>query len=286
MENRRKRTPDQKNSKTTEKRSTFSKKKPDFKTYKKSNPKNKVIDKIDDGSVRLNRYLANAGVCSRREADEFITLGLVKINGKLVKELGTKVFPGDEVKFNDAILKQEKKVYILLNKPKDYITTTDDEKGRKSILELIRGACRERVYPVGRLDRNTTGIILLTNDGELSSKLTHPKYNKKKIYHVFLDKKVKLDDIKALEHGIELEDGFIKADTISYVDASDKSQVGVEIHSGRNRIIRRMFEHLEYKVIRLDRVYFAGLTKKSLPRGRWRFLTHDEISMLKMGAYE
>lgn len=252
----------------------------------KPKPKTKTTQKSDDLSVRLNRYLANAGVCSRREADEYIAVGLVKINGKVVTELGTKVFPGDVVKYNDEMIRQESKVYILLNKPKDYITTTDDEKGRRTILELIRGACKERVLPVGRLDRNTTGIILLTNDGELAAKITHPRFNKKKIYHVFLDKKVKLEDIKALEHGVELEDGFIKADAISYVDPADKSQVGVEVHSGKNRIVRRMFEHFEYKIIKLDRVYFAGLTKKGLPRGRWRFLTSDEVSRLKMGAFE
>jgi 23S rRNA pseudouridine2605 synthase len=255
-------------------------------SFRKDKPKNTVSKKSEDNSVRLNRYIANAGICSRRDADEHIALGLVKINGKVVTELGTKVFPGDVVKYNNELVRQENKVYILLNKPKDYITTTEDDRGRRSILELIRGACKERVLPVGRLDRNTTGLILLTNDGELSAKITHPRFNKKKIYHVFLDKKVSLDDIKALEHGIELDDGFIKADQISYVDPADKSQVGVEVHSGRNRIIRRMFEHLEYKVIKLDRVYFAGLTKKGLPRGRWRFLTNDEISKLKMGAFE
>lgn len=254
--------------------------------FRKDKPKSKAPNKVDDNSTRLNRYLANAGICSRREADEHIALGLVKINGKVVTELGTKVFPGDVVKYNNELVRQENKVYILLNKPKDYITTTEDERGRRSILELIRGACKERVLPVGRLDRNTTGLILLTNDGELSAKLIHPRFNKKKIYHVFLDKKVRLDDIKALEHGIELEDGFVKADQISYVDPADKSQIGVEVHSGRNRIIRRMFEYLEYKVIKLDRVYFAGLTKKGLPRGRWRFLTNDEVSKLKMGAFE
>lgn len=284
MESRRKNKPETKDNNRNDNRKSYPKKRFSSKPYKKN--KSKTPDKPDDGSVRLNRYLANAGICSRREADELIATGLVKINGKIIKELGTKVYPGDEVKFNDEAIRQERKVYILLNKPKDYITTTDDEKGRKSILDLIRGACKERVLPVGRLDRNTTGLILLTNDGDMASKITHPKYKKKKIYHVFLDKKVKLEDIKALEHGIELEDGFIKADAISYVDATDKSQIGIEIHSGKNRIIRRMFEHLEYKVIRLDRVYFAGLTKKGLPRGHWRFLTTDEISMLKMGAFE
>ena len=286
MENRRKTKPESKEFKKKDDKKTYPKKRFSPSPYKKYKPKTKTSEKPDDGSVRLNRYLANAGICSRREADELITTGLVRINGKIIKELGTKVYPGDEVKFNDETIRQERKVYILLNKPKDYITTTEDEKGRKSVLDLIRGACKERVLPVGRLDRNTTGLILLTNDGDLASRLTHPKYQKKKIYHVFLDKKVKLDDIKALEHGIELEDGFIKADAISYADATDKSQIGIEIHSGRNRIIRRMFEYFEYKVLRLDRVYFAGLTKKGLPRGHWRFLTPDEISMLKMGAFE
>jgi len=249
----------------------------------------KVVKKNEtatDGSIRLNRFLANAGICSRRQADDYIVSGVVTINGKVITELGTKVFPGDEVKFNNESIRQEKKVYILLNKPKDYITTASDEKGRKTVLELIRGACRERVMPVGRLDRNTTGIILLTNDGDLTSKLTHPRSNKKKIYHVFLDKNIKKDDMLALKNGVELEDGFIKVDEIDYTDPVDKSQVGVEVHSGRNRLVRRMFEYLEYKVIRLDRVYFAGLTKKGLPRGQWRFLTEKEINILKMGAFE
>lgn len=259
--------------------------------FKKNNyKKEKKFDKknagASDGSMRLNRYLANAGICSRRQADDYITSGVVSINGKIITELGTKVLPGDEVKFNNERINQEKKVYILLNKPKDYITTASDEKGRKTVLELIRGACHERVMPVGRLDRNTTGIILLTNDGDMTSKLTHPGSNKKKIYHVFLDQNIKKDDIVALTKGIELEDGFIKADEISYVDPVDKSQVGVEIHSGRNRLVRRMFEYFGYKVIRLDRVYFAGLTKKGLPRGQWRFLTENEIKMIKMGAFE
>lgn len=255
-------------------------------SYRKGKKIVKKNETATDGSIRLNRYLANAGICSRRQADDYITSGVVSINGKVITELGTKVLPGDEVKFNNEKINQEKKVYILLNKPKDYITTADDDRGRKTVLELIRGACRERVMPVGRLDRNTTGIILLTNDGDLTAKLTHPRSNKKKIYHVFLDKNIKKDDMLALTKGIELDDGFIKADEISYVDPIDKSQVGVEIHSGRNRVIRRMFEHFNYKVIRLDRVYFAGLTKKGLPRGQWRLLTDNEIKMLKMGAYE
>jgi len=236
--------------------------------------------------IRLNRYLSNAGICSRREADEYIKAGLVKVNGKTVTELGTKVSPNDEVRFNDQIVKIEKKVYILLNKPKDYITTVSDEKGRKTVMQLIKGACKEKVFPVGRLDRNTTGVLLLTNDGELAAKLMHPKYKKKKVYHVFLDKNLKKDDLEKLIKGIKDNDEILKADAISYVDPSDKSQVGIEIHSGQNRIIRRMFEALGYKVIKLDRVYFAGLTKKGLPRGKWRFLTPTEINMLKMGAFE
>jgi 23S rRNA pseudouridine2605 synthase len=236
--------------------------------------------------MRLNRYLANAGICSRRQADDYITSGVVTINGKVITELGTKVLPGDVVKFNNESIKQERKVYILLNKPKDYITTAEDDRGRKTVLDLIRGACRERVMPVGRLDRNTTGILLLTNDGEMAGKLIHPRSNKKKIYHVFLDKNIKIEDMKAISTGIELDDGFIKADDISYADPVDKTQIGIEIHSGRNHLVRRIFEHFGYKVIKLDRVYFAGLTKKALPRGRWRFLTPDEISMIKMGAFE
>jgi len=239
-----------------------------------------------DNSIRLNRYLANAGICSRREADEYIKAGLVKVNGLVVTELGTKILPTDEVKFNNETVRLENKVYILLNKPKDYVTTTSDERGRRTVMELIRGACREKVFPVGRLDRNTTGVLLFTNDGELAAKLTHPKYAKKKIYHVFLDKNIKREDMEKLVEGITDNEELLKADVVSYVDPVDKTQVGVEIHTGQNRVVRRMFEALGYKVVKLDRVYFAGLTKKSLPRGRWRFLTPTEINMLKMGAFE
>lgn len=234
---------------------------------------------------RLNKYLANAGICSRREADKFISAGLVTINGKVVTELGTKVMPGDVVKFNNEKVNPEKKVYILLNKPKDCVTTTDDPEGRRTVLDLIKGACEERVYPVGRLDRNTTGLLLLTNDGELAEKLTHPSYNKKKIYHVFLDKPFHPEHLEELINGIELEDGMIAVDAISYVGNS-KFEIGIEIHSGRNRIVRRMMEHLGYQVIKLDRVYYAGLTKLNLPRGKWRFLTQSEIVKLKTGMYE
>ncbi|MBI5541546.1 MAG: rRNA pseudouridine synthase [Bacteroidia bacterium] len=262
--------------------------KPAFKknNFNKDKPSKQSLFKKTDDSMRLNRYLANAGICSRRQADDYILSGVVTINGKVITELGTKVYPGDVVKFNNESIRQERKVYILLNKPKDYITTAEDDRGRKSVLELIRGACKERVMPVGRLDRNTTGILLLTNDGELAAKLIHPRSNKKKIYHVFLDKNIKKDDMDAIATGIELDDGFIKADEINYADPVDKSQIGIEVHSGRNHLVRRIFEHFGYKVIKLDRVYFAGLTKKALPRGRWRFLTPDEVSMIKMGAFE
>lgn len=236
--------------------------------------------------IRLNKYLANAGVCSRREADDFIAAGVVKVNGEIVTELGTKVKRSDAVLFHDQLVNIEKKVYILLNKPKDYMTTSDDPQNRKTVLDLVKGACRERIYPVGRLDRNTTGVLLLTNDGELATKLTHPQFLKKKIYHVFLNKNVTAADIRQIAEGIELEDGEIHADAIAYASETDHKQVGIEIHSGRNRIVRRIFEHLGYKVTKLDRVYFAGLTKKNVRRGDWRFLTEKEVNMLRMGAFE
>ena len=239
-----------------------------------------------DEPVRLNRYLANAGVCSRREADTFIQAGVVKVNGVVVTELGTKVKRSDEVMFHDQTINMEKKVYLLLNKPKDYVTTSDDPQNRKTVMDLVKNACRERIYPVGRLDRSTTGVLLFTNDGDLATKLTHPQYLKKKIYHVFCDKNVTAADLRQIAEGIMLEDGEIHADAIDYADPVDKKQVGIEIHSGRNRIVRRIFEHLGYKVVKLDRVYFAGLTKKNVKRGDWRFLTQDEVNMLKMGAFE
>lgn len=242
--------------------------------------------KKNEELIRLNKYIASTGLCSRREADNLIRAGVITVNDKVVTELGTKIKPGDIVKYNGQIIKPEKKVYILLNKPKDYVTTTKDPHCKKHVLQLIKGACKERVFPVGRLDRNTTGVLLLTNDGELAKRLTHPKYNKLKIYHVTLDKNLKPEHKKQIEEGITLEDGFIKVDAIEYTNPDDKKQVGVEIHSGRNHIIRRIFAHFNYKVIKLDRVYFAGLTKKGLPRGKWRFLTEKEIAMLKMGAYE
>ena len=239
-----------------------------------------------EAPIRLNKYLANAGVCSRREADTFIEAGVVSVNGVVVTELGTKVKRSDEVKFHDQPVKIEKKVYVLLNKPKDYVTTSDDPQNRKTVMDLVKGACDERIYPVGRLDRNTTGVLLLTNDGELASKLTHPKFLKKKIYHVHTDKNVTAADMRQIAEGITLDDGDIRADAVEYASETDKKQVGIEIHSGRNRIVRRIFEHLGYKVTKLDRVLFAGLTKKNLKRGDWRYLTEDEVNMLRMGAFE
>lgn len=236
--------------------------------------------------VRLNKFLANAGVCSRREADEYIQAGRVTVNGEVVTELGTKVMRTDEIKFGENLVSLEKKVYVLINKPKDYVTTSDDPQQRKTVMDLVKDVCPERIYPVGRLDRNTTGVLLLTNDGDLASKLTHPKFLKKKIYHVFLDKPVAQEDLQKIAEGIELEDGEIHADEIAYSNELDKKQVGIEIHSGKNRIVRRIFEHLGYRVIKLDRVQFAGLTKKNLRRGDWRFLTEKEVDMLRMGAFE
>ena len=236
--------------------------------------------------LRLNKFLANAGVCSRREADEFIQAGVVKVNGEVVTELGTKVLRSDEVMFNDQPVTMEKKVYVLLNKPKDYVTTSDDPQQRKTVMDLVKNACPERIYPVGRLDRNTTGVLLLTNDGDLASKLTHPKFLKKKIYHVHLDKAVTAHDMQQIAEGVQLEDGEIKADAIEYASDTDKKQVGIEIHSGKNRIVRRIFESMGYKVTKLDRVQFAGLTKKNVKRGDWRYLTEEEVDRLRMGAYE
>ena len=236
--------------------------------------------------VRLNKFLANAGICSRREADEFIAAGVVSVNGEVVTELGTKIKRTDEVKFHDQPVSVERKVYVLLNKPKDCVTTSDDPQDRKTVMHCVKDACKERIYPVGRLDRNTTGVLLLTNDGDLASKLTHPKFLKKKIYHVYCDKNVTKADLDQIAAGITLEDGEIHADAISYASDTDKKQVGIEIHSGKNRIVRRIFESLGYKVIKLDRVYFAGLTKKGLKRGDWRYLTEQEVNFLRMGSFE
>lgn len=236
--------------------------------------------------IRLNKFLANAGVCSRREADDFIQAGVVTVNGEVVTELGTKVLRTDIVKFHEEPVSLEKKVYVLLNKPKDYVTTSDDPQQRKTVMDLVKDACPERIYPVGRLDRNTTGVLLLTNDGDLASKLTHPKFLKKKIYHVYLDRNVTARDLQQIAEGVTLDDGEIKADEVQYADPVDKKQVGIEIHSGKNRIVRRIFESLGYKVLKLDRVQFAGLTKKNLRRGDWRYLTEEEVGRLRMGAYE
>ena len=237
--------------------------------------------------IRLNKFLANAGVCSRREADDYIQAGVITVNGEVVSELGAKVLPTDKVMFHDQPVHAERKIYLVLNKPKDYVTTVEDTHERKTVMDLVKNACSERIYPVGRLDRNTTGVLLFTNDGDLAAMLTHPKHEKKKIYHVTLDRELEEADFnKILNEGIELEDGFIKADDLAYVKDENRKQVGIEIHSGKNRIVRRIFDRVGYKVIRLDRVYFAGLTKKNLSRGKYRFLTGKEISMLKMGAYE
>jgi 23S rRNA pseudouridine2605 synthase len=237
--------------------------------------------------MRLNKFLANSGLCSRREADEYIKAGVVTVNGEVVSVLGAKVIPAsDRVLFHDQLVRSERKVYLLLNKPKDCVTTTEDTNARLTVMDLVKNACSERIYPVGRLDRNTTGVLLLTNDGDMAAKLMHPKYSKKKIYHVHLDKPVTKAHLQEILDGINLEDGPIAADAVDYVSADDKKEVGVEIHSGRNRLVRRIFEHFGYKVMRLDRVYFAGLTKKNLSRGQWRFLTEKEVNILRMGAYE
>ncbi len=243
-----------------------------------------VVDPSQD--LRLNKFLANAGVCSRREADALIAAGEVTVNGVVVTELGSRVTRLDEVVYKGQRVSTQSKVYILLNKPKNCVTTSDDPECRRTVMDMVKGACEERIYPVGRLDRNTTGVILITNDGELSSKLTHPSFMKKKIYHVWLDKPVAIEDMQRIAEGIELEDGEIHADAVSYVNEEDLTQVGIEIHSGRNRIVRRIFEHLGYHVHKLDRVYFAGLTKKNLPRGRWRYLTEQEVNNLRMGSFE
>jgi 23S rRNA pseudouridine2605 synthase len=240
----------------------------------------------DDNSVRLNKFIATSGICSRREADEYIKAGLITVNGNIVTELGTKVAMKDDVRYHGERIKKEKLVYILINKPKDFITTVKDPHATRTVLQLVASACKERIYPVGRLDRNTTGVLLLTNDGDLAKTLTHPRYNKMKIYHVTLDKSVTGADLKQIREGVTLEDGFIKADDISYIDPVDKTQVGIEIHSGKNRIVRRIFEQLGYRIKKLDRVYFAGLTKKGLTRGQWRHLTEIEVGMLKMGSYK
>jgi 23S rRNA pseudouridine2605 synthase len=235
--------------------------------------------------IRLNKFIANSGVCSRRDADEIIKKGFITVNGKKVSDLGVKVHLSDDVRYKNRKLSAEKKVYILLNKPKDYVTTVEDPHADKTVLDLIGDACPERVYPVGRLDKSTTGILLLTNDGDLAGKLSHPKYERKKIYHVFLDKVVSKNDLFKLTEGVELEGEIVSADAVSFTEPDDRSQIGIELHSGQNRVVRRLFEQLGYKVKKLDRVYYAGLTKKNLPRGKWRFLSDKEVNMLKRGLY-
>lgn len=263
----------------------FKPRKPFTDKPKKAAPKKKVTE--DDGLVRLNKFIANSGICSRREADTYIQTGLVSVNGVRVTELGTKIDPArDEVRFDGERLKGEKKVYVLMNKPKDFVTTLADPHAERTVMDLIsKSRCPERIYPVGRLDKATTGVLLLTNDGDLAEKLTHPSHGVRKIYQATLDKNLKTEDFDKILDGIELEDGPIAADALSYVEGA-KNEIGLEIHSGRNRIVRRIFEHLGYKVKKLDRVYFAGLTKKNLRRGAWRFLDDKEVGLLKMGAFE
>jgi 23S rRNA pseudouridine2605 synthase len=244
-----------------------------------------VENKQETELIRLNRFIAGSGVCSRREADEIIKKGWITVNGRQVTDLATKVTAADDVRYKNKRLASEKKVYILLNKPKDYVTTVEDPHSDHTVIDLIGDACSERVYPVGRLDKSTTGVLLLTNDGDLAGRLTHPKYNRKKIYHVFLDRVVSKNDLFKLTEGIDLEGEIVSADAVAYTDPDDKSQLGIELHSGQNRVVRRLFDNLGYKVKKLDRVYFAGLTKKNLPRGKWRFLTEKEVSMLKRGIY-
>lgn len=254
--------------------------------YRKDVKKEKASEKpVKNELIRLNKYIAASGVCSRREADEIIQKGYITVNGKQVTDMGVKVTIDDDIRYKNKRLSAEKKVYILLNKPKDYVTTVEDPHADKTVLDLIDDSCRERIYPVGRLDKATTGVLLLTNDGDLAGRLTHPKYKRRKIYHVFLDKVVSKNDLFKLTEGIDLDGETIAADAVSYADPEDKSQLGIELHSGQNRVVRRLFEQMGYRVKKLDRVYFAGLTKKNLPRGKWRFLTEKEINMLKRGIF-
>lgn len=249
---------------------------------KKKDLEKPVVETPTDGLIRLNKYIANSGVCSRREADKIIADGLVSVNGNVVTELGFKVSMDDDVRYEGKQLNPERKVYLLLNKPRGFVTTLDDPHAERTVMQLIENACKERIYPVGRLDMQTTGVLLFTNDGELAKKLTHPSYEKEKVYHVQLDNDLTTEDLKKIKQGFELEDGFIAADDIQLIDPTDARHIGIEIHSGKNRIVRRIFNHLGYNVVRLDRVMFAGLTKKDLPRGRYRFLTPQEINFLKM----
>lgn len=256
--------------------------KPKFRDRKETPKKRFEADPVNDGLIRLNRYISNAGVCSRRKADELIEAGVITVNGEVVTTLGTKVDPAkDDIRYNGERLKREKMVYVLLNKPKDYITTTDDPQERRTVMHLVAKASRERIYPVGRLDRNTTGLLLMTNDGLLSEKLSHPRNRISKLYYVELDRNLTQGDFNKIAFGLELEDGLIKPDDLSYVQGSSKREVGIQIHSGKNRIVRRIFEHLGYEVIKLDRVVYANLTKKDLPRGHWRYLEEREIIQLK-----
>jgi 23S rRNA pseudouridine2605 synthase len=250
-------------------------------TFKRKS--HKIKQREESERIRLNKYIANAGVCSRREADKLIQSGVIKVNGKVVTSLGIKVSAEDVVKFDNQVLRTEKKYYVLLNKPKGYITTTEDPHHRKTVMQLVKRACKERIYPVGRLDRETTGLLLLTNDGSLAKKLTHPKHNVRKIYHIVLDKSLKKADFLKIQEGLVLDDGPVTIDKLAYVSDNDsRKEIGVELHSGRNRIVRRIFESLGYKVIKLDRVVFAGLTKKDVPRGKWRYLSEKELNYLKM----
>ncbi|MCF8349321.1 MAG: rRNA pseudouridine synthase [Bacteroidales bacterium] len=260
--------------------SQFGKRKP---ATKKGSDENADVFQGQKSTIRLNKYLADAGICSRREADRLIASGVVEINGKVITELGTKVGPGDQVRYGGESLKREKLQYVLLNKPKGFISTSDDPQERKTVMHLVENACKERIYSVGRLDRNTTGLLLFTNDGDLAKKLTHPKHGVRKLYHVTLDKPISKNDLIQILQGVELEDGVVKPDKLEWVESvSAKNEVGIELHSGKNRIVRRIFEHLGYQVVKLDRVVFAGLTKKDLPRGKWRLLTEKEVNMLKM----
>ena len=252
------------------------------KNFKKNKTQKNTSQKETKEGVRLNKFIANSGICSRREADTFIEHGSVTINGKLVTEMGYKVQPNDQVRFDGTLISMEKKRYVLLNKPKNYITTMEDDRGRKTVMELIGNATSERIYPVGRLDRNTTGLLLFTNDGELAKKLTHPKHNVRKLYHATLDRKLTLSDLEKLRGDVVIEGKKVFIDAVSYVEGEKKNEVGIEIHSGRNRIVRKIFEHFGYNVTKLDRVIFAGLTKKNLPRGRWRELTNQELNNLHM----
>ncbi len=249
------------------------------KDFKKTSSQPK---KTDADGIRLNKFISNSGICSRREADTFIEHGSVTVNGELVTEMGYKVQPTDEVRFDGTMISPEKKRYVLLNKPKNYITTMDDERGRKTVMDLVDSATKERIYPVGRLDRMTTGLLLFTNDGELAKKLTHPKHNVRKLYHASLDRKLDLKDLEKLRGDVIIEGRKVFIDAVSYVEGQNKTEVGIEIHSGRNRIVRKIFEHVGYKVVKLDRVIFAGLTKKNLQRGRWRELTNQEVINLQM----